>query len=442
MSCARKINENSSLALNSALNIFSIPPTNAAVTRSFFREILPLSTVSQEGPYLFSLFSDNLWTDLSQICLHLELRIERYNDVDNVWEALDAGDTHLAPIQLLGQTFIQQLIVSVGTTEVYNSGTLYPYKAYITNELSYPKSVKESFLGAAGYYPIEDQDSAADTGFQHQCRRFVNSQLVHVQSRLDFDLSNQELYLLNQIDVLFTIYRARDSFLLHCLRQPNARRYRLYLNNIKLYAKMIDVQPALNVTIHSALEKHPATYAVRKTDVKAQFISAGRTEFDYNCFSSTIPRRITIALIEHAAFDGALAHSPFNFKPFRLRTISVHAGGHIFPQIPYNLDFANEHSTRAYVDMYEALGMANSAHSMDISLKRFNSGWTFFVIPLTSTLDDSCGFELLKSGTTTLRLQFDAPVPAGGIEMIILGEFDQMILVDQNRRVITDSTLG
>ena len=102
----------------------------------------------------------------------------------------------------------------------------------------------------------------------------------------------------------FTIYRARDAFLLHCLRQPNARRYRLYLNNIKLYAKMIDVQPALNVTIHGALEKQPATYAVRKTEVKAQFISAGRTEFDYNCFSSTIPRRITIALIEHAAFDG------------------------------------------------------------------------------------------------------------------------------------------
>ena len=86
--------------------------------------------------------------------------------------------------------------------------------------------------------------------------------------------------------------------------------------------------------------------------------------------------------------------------------------------------------------------MTNSAHSMDISQKQFGAGWTFFIIPLTSTLDDSCGFELLRSGTTTLRLQFDAPVPAGGLEMIILGEFDQMILVDQNRHVITDSTLG
>ena len=132
MSCAKRINEQSSLALNSALNIFSIPPTNAAVNRSFFREILPLSTVSQEEPYLFRLHSDNLWTDLSRIYLHLELRIEKYDAADNRWTQIDNDDTNIAPIQLLGQTFIQQLIVSVGTTEIYNSGTLYPYKAFIT----------------------------------------------------------------------------------------------------------------------------------------------------------------------------------------------------------------------------------------------------------------------------------------------------------------------
>ena len=152
---------------------------------------------------------------------------------------------------------------------------------------------------------------------------------------------------------------------------------------------MIDVQPSLNVSIYGALEQQPATYAVRRTEVKSQFLSAGRTEFDYNCFSSTIPRRITVALLAHSAFDGALKHFPFNFKPFGLRSISVHAGGYIYPQIPYNLDFDKGHFTRAYVDMFEALGLANSSSSMDISMSKFNSGWTFFVIPLTSTLDDS-----------------------------------------------------
>ena len=127
------------------------------------------------------------------------------------------------------------------------------------------------------------------------------------------------------------------------------------------------------------MEKQPATYAVRKTSI----------------LSSTIPRRITIGLVDHNAFDGSLSYTPFNFKPYRLCSISFHAGGHIFPQSPYNFDFPNA-LTRAYVYMFEALGMANSSNSIDISLKQFNSGWTFFVIPLTSTLDDSCGFELIK----------------------------------------------
>ena len=189
MSCAKKINEKSALAFNSALNIFSIPPTNVSVSRSFFREILPLSTISQEGPYLFRLFSDNLWTDLSRIYLHLELSIEKYDATSSTWTANSAADSDIAPIQLIGQTFIQQLIVSIGTTEIYNSGTLYFYKAYITSELSYSDSVKKNFLASSGYYPISEHDNGTDTGFVEQSTRFAGSKKVHLQSRLDFDIA-------------------------------------------------------------------------------------------------------------------------------------------------------------------------------------------------------------------------------------------------------------
>jgi hypothetical protein len=348
---------------------------------------------------------------------------------------------------MIGSTFIQQLIVSVGTSEVYNSGTLYPYKSYLTHELSFPSTIKDNFLASAGYYSTDVHDDATDSGFEQRSGLFSSGNSVQLMSRLDFDLSNQELFLLNQIDVLFTIYRARDDFLLQCLRTPAAGqqlpRYRVQLHGAKLLVKMIEVQPSLNLSIYQSLEKQPATYSVRKTELKSQYISAGRTEFDYNCFSSTIPRRITVGLVAHRAFDGNVQVSPFNFQPFGIRSIAVHAGGHIYHQVPYSLNFTNGHCVRAYVDMYEALGAANSDRSFDISLQKFRSGgWTFFVIPLTSTLDDSCGFELLRAGTTTIRLQFAEAIPAGGVEMIILGEFDQMFMIDYNRRVVSDSTLG
>jgi len=447
MSCLKKISENSNLAFNSALNIFAVPPTNVSVNRSFFREILPLSTVTQDGPFLFRLFSDNLWTDLSRIYLHLELSIEKLDPLTNKWVAIEEDtDTHIAPIQMIGSTFIQQLIVSVGTTEVYNSGILYPYRSYITNELSYPGAVKRNFLASTGYYKEQKHNDRNDESFKKRCALFSKGKKVQFVTRLDFDISNQELYLLNQIDVLFTLYRARDELLLHNLSDPAGDavpRYRLYLHDtMKLYAKMIEVQPSLNVSIYNALEKQPATYAVRKTEIKSQYISAGRTEFDYNAFSSTIPRRLTLALVSHAAFNGSPTNSPFNFQPFSLRSISVHAGGFIYPQVPYALDFKSGQSVRAFVDMYEALGLANTDRSFDISLDQYNNGWTFIVIPLTSTLDDSCGFELLRSGTTTIRLQFSEPIPVGGVELLVLGEFDQMVLIDYNRRVISDSTLG
>ncbi|KAL3087856.1 hypothetical protein niasHS_009594 [Heterodera schachtii] len=418
-----------------------IPPTNVSVVRSFFRQVLPLATITQESPYLFRLYSDNLWTDLSRIYLYLELSIEKPGANDK-WVAIDDADTSVSAIQGIGQTFVQQLKVTVGNTEVYDSGNLYPFKAYITNELSFPINAKKNFLGSTGYYHTVNQDDSTDDGFKERCKIFKGGKNAQFLSRLDFDLGNQELYLLNNLDLLFTIYKAKDVFLLQTLKANDATKYRLTVHDVKIYAKMVEVQPSLNMSLYKTLEKQPATYAVRKTEIKSSFISVGRYEFEYNVFSATIPRRVTIALVGNSAFHGDYKLSPFMFEPFDLREISIHAGGVVYPAVPYKLNFSKDHFVSAFVDMYEALGMANSERSFDISMAQFKKGWTFFVIPLTSTLDDSCGFELLRSGTTNVRATFNSPIPLGGVEMIVLGEFDQMIMVDYNRHIVTDSKLG
>ncbi|KAL3084855.1 hypothetical protein niasHT_031740 [Heterodera trifolii] len=443
MSCPKKISEQSALAFNSALNVFAVPPTNVSVSRSFFRELLPLSTISQEGPYLFRMFNDNLWADMSRVYLFLELSIQK-EDAGGRWVPIEAADQLVGPVQCIGQTFVQQLKVEVQNTELYDSGTLYPYKAYLTNELSFPNSAKGHFMASAGYHPSLKHDNATDAGFLARCARFEGGRKARFLSRLDFDLGNQELYLLNNMDVLFTIYRAKNTFLLQNLAPAPAagaaarQQYALYLHDIKLYMKVVEVQPSLNLSIYKTLEKQPATYAVRKTEVKSVFLTAGRTEMDHNIFSAAIPRRLTIALVANGAFNGQLAQSPFNFKPYSIREISVHAGAQIYPAVPHRMDFSGSAYIRPFVDMYEALGMANSERSMDITLDQFRDGWTIFVVPMTSTLDDSCGFELLRSGTTSIRLAFNEEIPAGGVEMVVLGEFDQLIMIDYNRHIMSN----
>ncbi|KAL3076854.1 hypothetical protein niasHT_033756 [Heterodera trifolii] len=371
----------------------------------------------------------------------MEAWVQAYRATDK-WVAIEDTDVKVSTIQGIGQTFVQQLKVTVGNTEVYDSGNLYPFKAYITNELSFPVNAKKNFLGSTGYYHTERHNDETDDGFKERCKVFKGGNSAQFLSRLDFDLGNQELYLLNNLDLLFTIYKAKDAFLLQTLKANDDTKYRLTVHDVKIYAKMIEVQPSLNMNLYKTLEKQPATYAVRKTEIKSSYISSGRYEFEYNVFSSTIPRRVTIALVSNSAFNGDYKLTPFKFDPFDLREISVHAGGMVYPVVPHKLNFSKNYYVRAFVEMYEALGMANSERSFDVSMDQFKNGWAFFVIPLNSTLDDSCGFELLRSGTTSIRTTFDSPIPKGGVEMIVLGEFDQMIMIDYNRHIVSDSKLG
>ena len=444
MSCPQRISEASGIAMNSALNIFSVPPTNVSVVRSYYAEMLPLSAIfDQNAPIQFRLFNDNLWTDLSRIYLQLELSIEKYDAaVANQWVPIVAADNEVGPIQAIGQTFCQQLKVQIGNTDVYDSGQLYPYRMYLTNELSYADSVKKSFMAANGYRKVEEHDYNNDPGFIARCQLFAAGRKAQFMSRLDFDLGNQELYMLNNIDALFSIYRAKDAFLLENLRATDATQYRLVLHSAKLYAKMIDVQPSLNIAIYSQLERQSAKYSIRRTELRSTFLTAGRKEVDYNAFSAAVPRRLTIAFVESDAFNGHGKKSPFNFKPFTIRELSVQAGGQIYPPVPYNFDFDTQHYARGFVDLYEALGFANTDRTCGISWKQFASGWTIFVIPLTATLDDSCGFELLRSGTISVHAKFTDAIPAGGVEMVVMGEFDQMLIIDYNRRVLMDSHIG
>lgn len=171
MSCTKRIDEASGCALSSALNLFTVPPTNVAVSKSYFRELLPLNTIS-ESPYHFRLFSDNLWTDLSRVYVHWELGIEKEDETTRKWVPTDADDEHLGPIQCIGQTLIRQLKLTVSNTEVYDSGTLFPFKAYFTNELSFPLSAKRSFLASRGYYVTEQHDSKTDKGFMARAELF------------------------------------------------------------------------------------------------------------------------------------------------------------------------------------------------------------------------------------------------------------------------------
>ncbi|KAH7680350.1 Protein F19G12.2, partial [Aphelenchoides avenae] len=420
MSSTKKIDALSDNAVHNALNVFSIPPTNVSVNKAQVRELLPMNPM-ENSPYEFRIFSDNHWLDLSHTYLYLQLQIEKKKAGEDEFVALGDFDQYVAAVQSIGQAFVRQLKMQINGIEVFDSSTLYPYAAYIKSELYHSPSVKDTWLAPSGFTKDMKRDDQTDA-------------------------ANQNLYVINNVEVQFTIYKNDDRFLVQSLDLSDTNEYRIRVHNIRMYVKTVDVQPSLNLTIFNMLEKTPAKYPIRRTQARSGFISVGRTEYTYNVFTNTVPRRLIVAMVANEAYNGKLTKDPFNFRPFNVKEISANVGGLTYPAVPYHLEWRNaagKHQSyyRPYMDMLDAT-MANvgGGNTNGVTEEMFANGWTIFVIPLTSTLEDHDGFELVRNGTTTLNLKFAEAIPAdgGGVELICIGEFDQLLSIDQNRVVITD----
>ncbi|KAL7079511.1 hypothetical protein ACQ4LE_001786 [Meloidogyne hapla] len=323
------------------------------------------------------------------------------------------------------------------------------YKSIFDYELTYPQSVKDSYLSVAGYYddgPTQTYSGIDANGYGVKSRKalFLDEEgkprSAQFMAKLDVDICNQPRYLVNQCEVDIELLPNESKFLLSA-PWDTAPTYHLEVLACKLYVKKIELMDSLAFDIAKKLELKPARYPMRKTSLKSLFISEDRTEFNANLWMDQVPRRIILGMVANADFVGQQRTTPFFFQNFNLRDISITAGGVTFPTAPYSLDFPNGKYARIYHDMQEAIGYAGTLESNGISMFRYaNGGFCFFVFNLTNSQEDNGPemFDLIKNGATSVKMTFNKPVPKGGVVLIAMGESDSLLMLDKNRTISTD----
>ena len=135
MSTIQKIDSESVPSVENSLNIFSLPPTTVAFNRSQVRELLPITALDNQGPYVFRIFSDNQFIDLTRTWFYLETCIEKLVGTNWVKIANTNDDKNVSVVNNFGNSFIKRLDIKINGKEVFNSGTNYAYGAYINHEL-------------------------------------------------------------------------------------------------------------------------------------------------------------------------------------------------------------------------------------------------------------------------------------------------------------------
>uniref|UniRef100_A0AC34Q467 Uncharacterized protein n=1 Tax=Panagrolaimus sp. JU765 TaxID=591449 RepID=A0AC34Q467_9BILA len=216
--------------------------------------------------------------------------------------------------------------------------------------------------------------------------------------------------------------------------------FKLEIQSIRLFVKAVNLLDNIAIDIDRKLETNVAKYAVSRSELKSQFITEGRYEFISNLFTEQIPTRIILGLVQHENFIGKLDSDPFIFNHNNIKSISLQANSKSYPNNPYEADWDTHQYTRIYHDLYENCGFVNS--SMGITMEEFKESKCFFVFNLTTDMEIDDTFDLIRNGTTSVKIRFDKPVKKGGLSLIIYGEFNGLLCVDKNRVVTSDLSIA
>jgi hypothetical protein len=71
-----------------------------------------------------------------------------------------------------------------------------------------------------------------------------------------------------------------------------------------------------------------------------------------------------------------------------------------------------------------------------ITYDAYGKGFKFVIFDTTG--DQSDGWHLIKSGNTTLSMEFADMIPAGGIKLIVYLEYENCLFINHNREPYFD----
>ena len=422
------LDPSSDLAASSEIaDLFAPPTTQLAVSSSKFLDYTPVNPLSHT-PIEFNITPSKAFLDLQSSYLYVRVRI--VDDTGAQAKAPAGGEAKFALLNYFSQTFVKQIQVSIGHESVYDSGVNHHFTSYLTTLLSYDELYKSSILAAGGWATEEDSESENCKGFKARVKTCENGE-IEFCSRLAIPLFSQPKALLPYTSMRIVIYPNPSDILIQ-QRGGTARSLHVSFEDVRLSVRHLFVHDSTLIQLQSMVAKAGGvTYPLRHLSSRTFYLSAGRRSVpEFSLYLTTIPRRVFVALVPAASFNGSYTNNVFAFKHYELTNLSIEtSGGETFPARPHSIDFKNGRYSRIYYEMMDNLHLVGSGDSNGLTLASFAKTCPIFVIDLGCSRDPSV--QLIKQGETSIRASFGSEIPAGGAYLIAISEFDQSLHLNE-----------
>lgn len=429
------LHSNSCECTKSELDLFSIPPTQTSIEKGDWVQYKPLAALTDDSPIEFVIpgIGDE-YIDLSHTMLNVQAKILQSN-------GLPLGDTdNVGPVNNWLHSLFTQVDVYLNQRLISTTGNTYAYRSYIETLLNYGPAAKKSHLTSSLWFTDTSgsMDSLDENNGYTSRRNFITkSALVDMIGHVHSDIFNQEKFLINGVEMRIRFIRSRDEFNL----MAKSSGFKVSITEANLYVRRMRINPSVLLAHSKILATTTAKYPITKVEVKNVTIPSGvQGKTLDNIFLGQLPKRIILGFVTNSAFIGNFKANPYNFQHFDLNFLSLYIDGRQIPSKPIQPNFtASKLFVHAYHTLYSGTGIHFLNEGNAISRSTYGNGNCLMAFDLTPDLSSNTmsHWNLVRHGCLRIEVRFEKALPET-INCIIYGEFDNIVEIDKDRKVVVD----
>ena len=319
--------------------------------------------------------------------------------------------------------------------------------------MNFGPAAKESQLTAGLFYKdtagkMDSTDPTlaianANKGLKDRYSYTEESALVDLFGPIHCDLFYSERLLLNHINITVKLTPNNSAF---CLMSGEAApNYKVVIQSAVLKVRQVKISPTIKLEHARELQKgNTAKYPIRRTECRAFTIPGGNPSIHKSdLFNGNIPTRVVLGMVDSTAFNGSYTKNPYNFQLYGATSVNLTVDGEQIPFKPITLKLSTadgQNFIEAYQTLFSGNGMLYQNTGNDISRKDYSNGYGLLVFDLTPDhCSSSTHLNQKQKGNVSLEIQFTTGL-ANAINLVVYGEFESIIQVDQGRHVIYDYT--
>ena len=362
---------------DSAMNLFTVPPTN--VTYNGYRVVEINPTSESITPTEFVIPGSREYIDFSRSYFRMDLILKK-TDGTNV---VAASQRWLAPNAF--HTIIKRPPIYVNGTLTTEQTDTYAYKACLETILNYGKEDEETVLRPQRYYSALnypgndltanqiDRDTPHDdykvlsaerkkavNGLLDMKDRTIDGKTIQLFGMPHADLFNTGRLLIPGVDLKMRFTLNDPKFFMNGIGTV-VTNIRLQAGDLKMkfYACMVKVRSDIynEIAVARLKDNREVFYPTVRSEVRTYTLQNNHTTFAAtDVFSGRVPDRVVVGLVYQDAFSGNYAHNPFNFPKFEVTSIKQIVEGE---EYPYQALELNENNGQLDMAGYHRLLSAN-----------------------------------------------------------------------------------